>query len=146
VAKKWEVEFNQEDLKRYLDLVGQVFARATENLAKDVWGNIGREAPTRHGKLAGSFNLERLDEYSWMISSPTEYALFVHEGTGIYGPVGQRIVPKRARFLVFEWKGRTWFLKSVAGQRPNPYVDRAMTASEGRMREFVNMAIAQVGA
>lgn len=35
------------------------------------------------------------------IGSNLPYAVFVHEGTGIYGPRGAMITPKRGRFMVW---------------------------------------------
>jgi hypothetical protein len=53
------------------------------------------------------------------------YPLFVHEGTGLYGPLKRAITPKRAKFMVF--LGRTGLVKtkSVKGQRPQPYMEHA---------------------
>lgn len=53
------------------------------------------------------------------------YPLYVHEGTGIYGPLKRAITPKRAKFMVFV--GRTGLVKtkSVRGQRPQPYMEHA---------------------
>jgi len=142
---RYEMEFNEEDIRHFTELVKEVYTRAVAYVAQDVWGNIKREAPVNEGRLAGSFDLEKLDDYAWRIYTNVHYALFVHEGTGIYGPVGQRIVPVSASVLVFEWMGRTWFLKSVAGQEPNPYADRAMDTSAARIDEFVNTAISELG-
>lgn len=54
------------------------------------------------------------------------YALFVEEGTGIYGPQGTRIYPVTARALVFEWGGETVAFASVAGMQPVRYWDQAL--------------------
>jgi len=143
---EYTVDWNEEDLRRFTELARSVFSRATHILAHEVWGNISREAPTDHGRLAGSFMIEPLNEYDWRIYSNVEYSLFVHEGTGIYGPTGQPIVPQRASVLVFDWQGKTWFLKQVAGQKPNPYADRAIESADGRVDEFITRAMREVGA
>lgn len=39
------------------------------------------------------------------IGTNVKYALWVHEGTGVYGPRGTPIVPTSARYLVFTIKG-----------------------------------------
>ena len=46
-------------------------------------------------------------------------------GTGIYGPYRHPIVPVKARFLHFFWRGKEWFLKSVRGVKPNAFPGRA---------------------
>lgn len=54
-----------------------------------------------------------------------KHAIWVHDGTGIYGPHRSPIVPRRARYLKFEYKGRLWRLRSVRGQRPQPFLTDA---------------------
>ena len=143
---QYEVEFNDEDIRRFAELATQVFSRATELLAQEVWGNIMRESPTDHGRLAGSFAIEQINDYDWRIYTNVEYALWVDEGTGIHGPTGQRIVPVQANVLVFDWLGKTWFLRSVEGQKPNPYADRAIDQADSRVEEFVARAMRETGA
>ncbi len=45
---------------------------------------------------------------------------YVRKGTGIYGPSGQRIRPRRARALY--WEGAQHPVKSVRGSPPNDFV------------------------
>lgn len=45
------------------------------------------------------------DLFGWW-GSAEKYALWVHNGTGIFGPTGTPIRPKRAKFLVFVPSGK----------------------------------------
>lgn len=138
----YKMEFNPEDMQRFLELVSQVYSRAMQLFATEMLRNLGQEAPVDHGRLAGSFDANPMeDDLSWRITSDVEYALDVYQGTGIYGPTGTPIYPTVGEFLVFEWKGETWFLRSVRGQEPNPYIDRAFDSTQARADEFVNMAV-----
>jgi len=118
--------------------------RAVQLTAADVWGNIGREAPRRTGNLATSYNLAKLDFAKYGIDSNKEYRWWVHEGTGIYGPHGSPIVPVRAQALAFEIDGRLIIRKSVAGQKPDRFIDRAIDTSMDRVDDFINKAIEEV--
>lgn len=62
------------------------------------------------------------------VTSHAPYSRFVHGGTGIYGPRGRPIVPRRARYLRFKPKGSATFVftKSVKGMRPTPFMQRAL--------------------
>ncbi len=62
------------------------------------------------------------------VSSPLDYARFVHDGTGIYGPRRRPIRPKRAKMLAFRPKGgRTVvFAREVKGTKPRPFLLRAL--------------------
>lgn len=50
------------------------------------------------------------------------YAYYVETGTGIYGPNGKPIRPKRARMLSWKTKGGRVFAKSVRGRKATPYL------------------------
>jgi hypothetical protein len=72
------------------------------------------------------------------------YGLYVHEGTGIYGPRRRPITPKNGKFLVFTTKktvsglrskktgkvkfggGKIVFAKSVKGMKPTPFLRDAL--------------------
>lgn len=85
-------------------------------LRADIWSEVGivDGAPTAR------------------IGSSVDYALEVHEGTGIYGPTGRRITPKSAKAL--RWQGRgaggaVRFARSVAGSPPRRYLRNALPAA-----------------
>ena len=58
-----------------------------------------------------------------------DYAKGQNEGTGIYGPRGQRIVPVQAKALVFYWKkvGKVVVFPSVAGSPATHFWDYSVT-------------------
>jgi bacteriophage HK97-gp10 putative tail-component len=65
------------------------------------------------------------------VGSNLEYARFVHDGTGIYGPRHHMITPLTSKYLVFKPKGGSHlvFAKSVKGMRPNPFLADALSAA-----------------
>lgn len=72
------------------------------------------------------------------IGSSKEYARYVHDGTGIYGPRRRPIRPVKAQALVFPsrrygkksgpFRGKV-VVKSVKGIKPNPYLVNALHAA-----------------
>lgn len=54
-----------------------------------------------------------------------QHAIWVHEGTGIYGPHASPIVPRRAPYLRFRAYGKRWKLASVKGQKAQPFLTEA---------------------
>lgn len=66
------------------------------------------------------------------------YGPWVHDGTGIYGPRRQPIVPKHGKVLVFpsrshgrrrgKFAGKV-VVRSVKGMRPNPFLADALKAA-----------------
>jgi hypothetical protein len=67
------------------------------------------------------------------IGTTVKYAMWVHEGTGVFGPRGSRIYPKRAKVLKWNPKGssKPVFRRSVAGMRPNHFLRNALPAARG---------------
>lgn len=66
-----------------------------------------------------------------LVGSNLNYAMYQHEGTGIYGPHGTPIVPVRAKYLRFKPKGSSTFVyaKEVRGSMPTFFLKRALPAA-----------------
>lgn len=59
------------------------------------------------------------------------YGLYVHEGTGIYGPKGVPIRPNVKKVLSWKAKGgKRIYVKEVKGMRPNPFLRDALIAAK----------------
>lgn len=109
-----------------------------------------RNAPVDTGTLRASLAMAVYRTSSGpvvRVGSNVRYAVWVHEGTGIYGPRRRRIYPRRGRFL--RWPninnrypltggprryqgGRTRsfvYARSVAGVRGRPFLVDALQAA-----------------
>jgi hypothetical protein len=66
-----------------------------------------------------------------VVGTNVTYAMYVHEGTGIFGPRHARITPKKGKYLVFTPKGAKGkvFARSVSGSRPKPFLAEAIRAA-----------------
>lgn len=100
--------------------------------------------PVNNGRLRASITQEVISEPTGPIGrvgTNVEYALFVHEGTGVYGPRGApyTIVPRSKKALAFVWKGapippngrggrHVYKRVMVKGTRPNPFLRNALDA------------------
>lgn len=118
------------DLARALRVVLTKIGTTSKARAQQI---IGEEITDRSGKLHASIGFEinngsggiQLELFS---EGAEPYALFQHEGTGIYGPNKAPIKPKRGKFLV--WKdadtGDLIFAKEVRGTPGKKFLTRAM--------------------
>ena len=61
-----------------------------------------------------------------LIGSNKHYAEAVEKGSGIYGPTGQPIRPRRAKVMVFRGHKGIVFAKSVKGQPGQHFLKRAL--------------------
>lgn len=75
----------------------------------------------RSGELAESIGadpwVDAGDRFTSSIFATAEHARYQDEGTGLFGPEGQRIYPTSGKVLAFDWPaaGGTVFFASVAG-------------------------------
>lgn len=107
-----------------------------------------RNAPVDEGRLRASLTIEYVNESNAIVArigSNLDYALFVHEGTGIYGPKGTPIRPVSGQWLRWPMKnnsgggarrryrnGRTAeyvFAREVKGMRGRPFLRDALNAA-----------------
>lgn len=61
------------------------------------------------------------------VGTPLKRGLWLDQGTGIYGPRRQRIIPKRAKYL--RWTtatGRVVFARSVKGIKPTRFLSSSL--------------------
>jgi len=107
-------------------------------------------APVDQGRLRTSIKLEMDTENGVPIArvgTNVEYAIWVHEGTGIYGPRKTPIVPKNFRYLKWPVKNQSGqgrrrykggktenfaYAKSVRGMKPRPFLTRALQQVTGQ--------------
>jgi hypothetical protein len=78
-----------------------------------------------------------------MVGTNVSYALYVHEGTGLYGPAHKMIVPVNKKVLRWKTrgagqagrraagKGGYTFAMQSSGMRPNPFLKNALPAARG---------------
>jgi hypothetical protein len=95
------------------------------NLAEEVEARSKKAAPVKTGNLLREI-------VSWVsgggtkatVTSQAPYSLWVHEGTGLFGPFKRRIVPTTKKALF--WPGASHPVRSTAGMRGNPFFTRAL--------------------
>lgn len=94
---------------------------------------VARErAPFRTGNLVRNIRRDKADhvgpdtlEGAIGVSRQAPYALWVHDGTGIFGETGNLIRPRVKRVMVFEKEGKVFFRSYVKGQKPQPFMAEA---------------------
>ena len=121
----------------------RVQSQARKNLA-----GMAGAGPKRinTGRLRSSIAVQLLSRRGGLvcrIGSNVHYALYVHEGTGVYGPRHRPIRPVTKRYLRFKPRGSREFVfaRQVRGMKPNKYLVRALPAARintgGGGRRFI---------
>lgn len=132
-----EVRVNDAVIQKMLRHPKGQVARGILKIGKRVERKAKRYTPVDHGILRNSINTELIIRRGPVarIGTKTKYALAVHEGTGIYGPKGKPITPKRSKVLVFTSKktNKLVFARSIKGMKGRPYLRRALIEVVGAM-------------
>lgn len=116
--------------------------RAPEGLvARDLLRRANRVAntarllcPVDTGRLRGSITAQLVETSvgpAAVVGTNVEYAQFVHDGTGMFGPHHTPIVPVRAKFLRWQPKGQKEFVyrRSVQGMPGRPFLRDALASA-----------------
>lgn len=91
------------------------------------------KAPVDEGRLRNARTSSVTDQGARLVGRvefTADYAIAVHEGTGIYGPNHRPIKPTHGKFLVFRGRdGSLVFARQVKGMRPRPFLVDALKAA-----------------
>ena len=143
------IYIDQKQIDKIMGIPLEASKKAFMYMVTEVWAGMREEPPTDHGRLRGSWQMEKVGDFHYKIPSGVEYAGYVAHGTGVYGPMGQAytITPKTKQCLHFVWNGMEIFTKKVTvqGQKPNPYHERAMKRGDDRVDEFIRRALKEMG-
>jgi hypothetical protein len=112
-------------------------------------------APVDTGRLRQSLTSEmRSESYgpTGRVGTTIRYAVWIHEGTGLYGPNPRYIVPVKARILRWPRTNNAYkatggnrryragatekwvYARKVKGHKPRPFLRDALSAAQGKNR------------
>lgn len=120
---KLDINIEQSVIKA-LTRAGIILKEEAVNEAPEITGDLKASIYLSNVKYRGS-------KYTITVGcDPMElgeinYAPFVHQGTGLYGPRKKRIFPKTKKALAIPGWG---VFKSIKGQQPNQFFERAVSA------------------
>lgn len=106
------------DLTQLEEAVRQHALARMTSLAEAFCEGARSRCSRRTGELADSIGHEEEidgDIVRARVYAAAPYARYQDEGTGLYGPAGDRIYPTSAKVLVFDGIGGTVFAASTAG-------------------------------
>lgn len=137
------ITINTEELKKLSEDIINIADTSIKYTALDLLSETVKEMPVDTGRLQTSVDIGKLEKMSYYIGSNVFYRWWVHEGTGIFGPHGTPITPVNAEFLRFEINGQVFYRRSVKGQKPNRYYDRAIKNTSRKTQRFIDRAVAE---
>lgn len=125
------IDIKQANIRKMFSDPKGSLARGVFRMSKKVERRAKRLAPVDKGQLRASITSHVVFRGGLpigRIGTNVKHALWVHNGTGIYGPRGVPIRPKTAKVLVFKPKGSTKnvYVKSVKGMKGRPFLRDAL--------------------
>lgn len=91
--------------------------------------------PVDDGQLRQSIKAEMIDDTSGKVGSNVEYAIYVHQGTGIYAKDGNG---RKDKWTYQDAEGN-WH--QTIGQHPNPFLERALDDNRDRIIALIRDAL-----
>ena len=111
---------------------GHLIEEALDDIALAMESEARQEAPFQTGNLRRNISRSKAEmtrpghhEAKVGVMRTAPYAIWVHEGTGIFGSHRRPIRPRMGNIMAFDILGHTVFTRSVKGQRANPFFRRA---------------------
>lgn len=143
------VTFHDDELRRLLESESGPVAQDLIRRGQRVLNRARANCPVDTGRLRASLTMELMHDHRGLfvrVGSNLDYLMFVHEGTGIYGPTGAPIRPRNARFL--RWPAtnnsgsgnrryvggataRYVYARQVRGVKGRPFLAEALAAAAG---------------
>jgi hypothetical protein len=131
-------EINDADIQLVFEGMKEIGLRAMVLMGSDFEAEAVQEAPIKTGNLRSSIQATTKDDYMWIVGTNLEYAPYVHEGTEPHVIEGNPWL---------YWPGAEHPVRKVnhPGTEANPFFDRATDTVEGRLDEYIQMAMEDVG-
>lgn len=124
-----ELKIDDADLKKLPARLADAAERGVKRVTLSIETAAVKNAPERTGNLQNSSTVQFKGagfETVGEVRFTAKYALYVHEGTGIFGPKGKPFGPVEKKAL--KWTGPDGlavFAKSVIGMPGRPFLKKA---------------------
>lgn len=152
MAVSVHVDLNHAAIYQFLYSPGGPIVRGVNRWSQEVRSLAVARSPKSSGHLAGSSSVEMNTHPGFVVGVirfSARHALWVHEGTGIYGPRGRPIRRRGGGLMKFPTgagggsraRGRAFtYTRTARGQRPQPFLVSAlrliMLPKGARIRTF----------
>lgn len=118
---------------------------------------LKQNTPKNEGHLHGAWRHE-VNDTEAIFTNSAKYAVWVNEGTGIFGPRKTRLYPRQAKGFLFKpdkkydgkygptiangkYKGY-YFFRSIRGQKGQHYVEKSADKLKSRLPTIIRNAVA----
>lgn len=141
---KVTIEFDKSAVDEIPEKTEAIVKRGKNLVAQNMIRDLTKNSPVDTGKLKGWFPYKNEDTVV-EIRSPAEYAGYVNDGTGIYGPRGQVIYRKDiGKPFAFNVGGKMVYVKYIKGQKGQHFVEKSIEQTSQNIQRLFNKAVKDV--
>lgn len=141
-----EIE-NLGEIKRLFNAMPKVvdgeLSKSVKKAGAYILGVEKGEVPVKTGALRRAIAMEYFS-IGIKVGPNSNYAQWVHFGTGLYGPRHDFIRPKRAKVLAFKVGGKMVYAKYTRGQKANPFVERTVAKSSNPVNSIFDQCLTNI--
>lgn len=130
---KVTITFDKSAVEDIPEKTEAIVKKGKNLVAQNMIRNLTQNSPVDTGKLKGWFPYRNEDTIV-DIRSPAEYAGYVNDGTGIYGPHGQLIVNVGRKMVFVRYKG----------QKGQHFVEKSIEQTSPNIQRLFNKAVKDV--
>ena len=140
---KVHITLDVSKLPNFEDLGNKLQERSMNLISQTMLRNLQNNSPYRHGHLkkwapSKSGNMIR-------ITTPAQYAKYVNDGTGLYGPYKTPIYSKHIGHpMAFQVGGKMVYTKMIKGIKPRKFVEKSMEETQSKIEGLVIKAVREV--
>lgn len=140
---KVTIEVDPRNLQNFSGKIEQIKQKGLNYTAQGLLAQLQKNSPVDTGLLRSWFFAEKSDS-EVKIRTPAQYAPFVNDGTGIYGPNKTPIYSAVGHPFAFQVNGEMIYTNVIQGQKGQHFVERSISETEAKISQFYIKAIQEV--
>ncbi len=135
---KPSMEYNLDDWRKVPQRLAKKAELGIKRTAQKILNASHRKVPvvTKNLFASGAVDIKGSGLHTvGIVKYTAPYSVFVERGTGLYGPRKKRIYPTTKQALF--WPGAAHPVKSIAGQKPQPFLKPAFDEEAPKLAEYI---------
>ena len=141
---KVTISVNADKMQNLGERIPEIRKKGLNYTAQGMLRHLQLNSPVDTGYLKGWFFYNVTDD-EIEIRTPAEYAQYVNDGTGIYGPYKTPIYSKNiGKPLAFQVGGKMVYTRMIKGQKPQKFVEKSIQQTQEKLTGYFIKAVHEV--
>ncbi len=138
------IDVKKDQFPKISEKIPAIQRRGLNLTGQGMLAELKKNSPVDHGLLKSWF-VSRRSTNELNIRTPAQYAKYVNDGTGIYGPYNTPIVhPTIGKKFAFQVNGQMVYTRIIRGQKGQKFVEKSIETTKSRIVDYFKIAIKEV--